>query len=131
MRIFVNLILTGLFVANLTGCSNEDVPQPAEGAEEFSLNEQSDPIQASGESAALPSHSFEETSLNDRGNRIQVIVTHDITKAECEALIDKYRDKAEPAGQVSVHKPNKFNGEPAPWCVDNFEGDISYNEGFF
>lgn len=132
MRIFVNLILTGLFAANLTGCSNENVPQPAEGAKEPSPNEQGDHIEASGESVPLPSHSVEETSLNNRGYRIQVTVTHDITKAECEALIDKYRDRAGPPdGQVSVHKPNKFNGDPAPWCVDNFEGEISYNEGLF
>ena len=55
------------------------------------------------------------------------------TKDECTTLINGYRRKAGPDGQVSVHKPSRvLQGNMAPWCVDNFDGKgIVFNDNMF
>ncbi len=82
----------------------------------------------------LPQHSVSTDSLEPRaGERVQIDVTKDISKEQCEALLDRYREKAEPGGQVSVRKPSdKLGGQSLPWCVDNLEGEgVTYNDMFF
>jgi hypothetical protein len=60
-------------------------------------------------------------------------VRTDISRADCEALIDEYRSIAGPTGQVAVRKPSpKLEGQVLPWCVENKdEQGIFYNDDFF
>ena len=83
---------------------------------------------------ALPEHSVERSSLAPKeGERVQVEVTRDISKNECSALIERYREEGSPEGQVSVRKPSKMlKGRSTPWCIENFDGKgIVFNDGLF
>jgi hypothetical protein len=84
--------------------------------------------------ADLPAHEVaSDTSLAPKdGRRIEIHVTNpDLTKAECEALIEAYRGDAGPEGQVSVHKPDK-RGDLQPWGVDNMDDQgVTFNDFFF
>jgi len=91
-------------------------------------------LAACGEAPELPEHTVEETSLAPRqGQRVQVNVSADISRAECEQLINRYRSDGAPDGQVGVNKPSaKLGGSLAPWCIENFEGDgITFNDSLF
>lgn len=85
--------------------------------------------------ADLPPHKIAaKTSLPSGGKRIQINVENKyLSKEECVALINAYRNEAEPRGQVSVHKPSaKLENTMNPWCVDNMKGQgISFNEFLF
>lgn len=74
--------------------------------------------------SSLPAHTVTESALPTRsGLRVQVNVADDITEEQCFALIDAYRSKGEPDGQVSVHQPFViFSGDMAPACHENFDG---------
>lgn len=68
------------------------------------------------------------------GRRVEVHVRSErLTKAECRALIDKYRTLGAPDGQVSVRKPSKLlDGQIFPWCVENFDGrGVVFNDAPF
>lgn len=91
-------------------------------------------LSACSEAPKLPEHAVEKTSLAPRqGQRVQVNVGADISRAECEELINNYRSDGAPDGQVGVHKPSsKLGGRLLPWCVENFEGDgITFNDSLF
>jgi len=78
--------------------------------------------------SGTPDHTIEETPLVE-GKRIQIDVAKDITREECIALILENREKANPNGQVSVHKFNKALGRLSPWCVDNLDGEgVKFND---
>lgn len=67
----------------------------------------------------LPEHTVDRQPLYDNNARVTVRVRADISRAECEALIDKYRSIAGPTGQVAVRKPSAklegpFRNELAP-----------------
>jgi hypothetical protein len=89
---------------------------------------------SSPSSTNLPSHTVaSDTSLAPKdGRRIEIHVSNPaLTKDECTALINAYRSKAGPEGQVSVRKPDK-TGELQPWCIDNMDGKpIIFNDFFF
>jgi len=77
-------------------------------------------------SPSLPQHILaDNSSLAPKdGRRIQInSYNPNLTKDDCIKLIAAYRKKAEPGGQVSVHKPSKIlQGSMTPWCVENFDG---------
>ena len=81
----------------------------------------------------LPDHSVDREPLYDNNARVTVRVRGDISRAECEALIDEYRSIAGPTGQVAVRKPSpKLEDRMLPWCVENKdEPGIFYNDHSF
>lgn len=94
--------------------------------------------ESSSERAAhtLPSHVIADDSPVPprKGHRVQINSQDtDLTKEECRALINAYRHRAAPDGQVSVRKPSQaFNGQLTPWCIENFDGQgIRFNDNMF
>lgn len=86
------------------------------------------------DNANLPPHKITTTGLAPKtGKRVEIDVSTDIDRDQCTALIDAYRGKASPDGQVSVHRPSVIlKGELAPWCVDNLDGTgIQFKDVFF
>ncbi len=84
----------------------------------------------------LPAHRVADDSslAPKKGRRIHLQVDNpDISKDECIALINAYKKKAGPDGQVAVQKPSKvLGGAMAPWCVENFDGrGIFFNDNMF
>lgn len=81
----------------------------------------------------LPDHTVDRQPLYDNNARVTVRVPSDISRAECEVLIDEYRSIAGPTGQVAVRKPSaKLEGQVLPWCVENQDKPgIFYNDDFF
>jgi len=81
----------------------------------------------------LPDHTVDRQPLYDNNARVTVRVRNDISRAECERLIDEYRSIAGPTGQVAVRKPSaKLEGQILPWCVDNQDGrGITFNTDWF
>jgi len=84
----------------------------------------------------VPPHEVvSNTSLAPKqGRRIEIHSTDPkLTRDECRALIERYRDQGGPDGQVSVHKPSSLlKGHLAPWCLENFEGKgIEFNNSLF
>gem|GEM_PF-6153312 len=81
----------------------------------------------------LPDHSVDRQPLYDNNARVTVRVRTDISRDECEALIDEYRTIAGPTGQVAVRKPSaKLEGQVLPWCVENQdEPGVRYNTDLF
>ena len=68
------------------------------------------------------------------GRRVQIDSSDaDLTREECSALIEAYRDRAAPDGQISVHKPSQIlDGKLTPWCVENFDGKgVRFNDNMF
>ena len=93
-------------------------------------------LSCDGSAATLPSHTVEITSLAPKnGKRVQVNVKNMLTEKECISLIEAYRTKAGPYGQVSVHMPSNikaFQEKVLPWCVENIdEGGIVFNKSYF
>ena len=84
--------------------------------------------------ADLPEHDVDISALGAKdGQRVQVNVNSDISKEQCITLIDAYKSKAAPDGQVSVHKPSQMlEGQVAPYCVENFDGaGVRFNDTLF
>lgn len=82
----------------------------------------------------LPEHSVDITPLEPRrGARVEIKVSSDISREQCEHLIKRYRQSGAPDGQVSVHKPSEIlEGAVVPWCVENFDGaGIRWNDNMF
>lgn len=86
-----------------------------------------------GSSTPLPDHTYTSDPLSAGSNRVQVVVTSDINRAECQDLISQYSSMAGGEGQVSVHKPSaSLGGRSAPWCVDNKDGTkVRFNDALF
>lgn len=92
------------------------------------------------DASQLPKHTIQESSLGAKGLRIQINV-HDsfLPKADCENLINYYKSRAEPSGQVSIRGPSAKlqklfpddpkSKEPQVWAYDNLDGTgIHYND---
>lgn len=82
----------------------------------------------------LPEHVVEKSSLGPRmGDRVQINVVGEATKAQCLALIEEYRSDGAPDGQVVVTKRSaKLNYRKAPWCIENFDGaGVNFNDFYF
>lgn len=72
----------------------------------------------------VPAHIVaSNTSLAPKdGRRVEIHSDNsELTRAECEILINQYINVAGPEGQVSVRKPDPQN-IMTPWCVENFDG---------
>lgn len=88
----------------------------------------------------LPEHTVEMTTLHEKGQRVQINVTVDfLPKSDCENLINHYKERAKPSGQVSIHGPSPkmrkiFPNDPAAnkpkvWAYDNLDGTgVHYND---
>ena len=88
----------------------------------------------------LPKHTIQKSSLGSKGFRIQINVQDSfLPKVDCEVLINFYKDKAKPSGQVSIHGPSTKlqklfpedpnSKKPQVWAYDNLDGTgIHYNE---
>ena len=83
----------------------------------------------------LPVHSIarKQSLAPKNGKAIEIHVNNaDLTRDQCLSLIKHYRDDAGPEGQVSVHKPSSLlKGQLAPWCVDNIEEPVFFNDNLF
>ncbi len=91
------------------------------------------------DASKLPRHTVEQSSLGSKGLRIQINVQDSfLPKVDCENLINYYRDKAKPNGQVSIRGPSikmqklfpndPKSKEPQVWAYDNLDGTgIHYN----
>jgi len=82
----------------------------------------------------LPKHGVETSPLQPRqGERVQINVDEAVSNDVCRALIEQYRSRGAPDGQISVHMPSaKLANQMAPRCVDNFDDTgIIFNEGLF
>lgn len=90
-------------------------------------------ISACSSGPPLPDHTVTREPLYDNNARVTVKVRSDISRAECEALIDEYRSIAGPTGQVAVRKPSsKLEGRMLAWCVENQdEPGVFFNDHFF
>jgi len=93
-------------------------------------------VKATAGGTEMPIHTIAENdSLAPKnGRRIEIHVNNtNLTKDECRALINTYRKKAGPEGQVGVHKPSPMNeNRMFPWCVDNMdEKGIFFQDYFF
>ena len=87
----------------------------------------------------LPEHTVQESSLGAKGMRIQINVQDSfLPKADCENLINYYKNRAKPNGQVSIHGPSTKlqklfpedpdSKKPQVWAYDNLDGTgIHYN----
>ncbi len=86
--------------------------------------------------ANLPEHrvvsNTDISTANMKRRRIEIHVRNpNLTKDECRALINAYKNEAGPEGQVSVRKPDN-EGQLLPWCVDNMDGrSIIFNDFYF
>lgn len=81
----------------------------------------------SGKGEPLPKHAVHVSPLPD-GRRVEIDVSSQITKEQCEALIHRYIPIGRPNGQVSVHVPGHFTRQLAPWCVYNYDSaGVIYN----
>jgi hypothetical protein len=84
----------------------------------------------------LPPHEIaKDTSLAPKnGRRIEIHVNDpSLTRDQCTSLINAYRSKAGPQGQVSVRKPSTAQGGGLqPWCVDNMDkSGVTFNDFYF
>lgn len=84
----------------------------------------------------LPQHTLSsDTSLAPKdGRRIEIHVSNeDLTREQCKSLINGYRKKAGPDGQVSIHKPSiPLDNKMSPWFVDNMDSKgVFFNDSFF
>lgn len=80
----------------------------------------------------LPDHTVVDETRLSGGMRISLSSNdEDLSKEQCIALINAYREKGLPAGQVSVSKPSKdafLAGEVLPFCTENYDKDgISFH----
>ncbi len=84
-------------------------------------------------SSELPDHYFADDSPLSlkQGRRVQInVYDPNITREQCIALIDAYRERGAPDGQIGVQKP--VHGGFAPWCVENFDGrGVIFNDFYF
>lgn len=83
----------------------------------------------------LPSHKVVHTPLAGDSNTVRVTASAQLTREECELLIEKYKPLAKLGGQVVVEKPNPnspWNGKILPFCVNNMDGaSTSFNDFYF
>lgn len=84
----------------------------------------------------LPAHTIKEAVLAPGSNRVEIASSDpQLSRSDCEALVNNYLDRAGKAGQVSVQKPNPkppWNGKMLPFCVNNLDGKgTSFNDSFF
>lgn len=93
------------------------------------------PSLVSVDTANLPGHIVvADEALPPKGRRIQLgTYSSTFTRDQCTALINAYRPRAAPRGQVSVVKPSKLmHGALSPWCVDNLDGKgVAFIEDMF
>ncbi len=83
----------------------------------------------------LPEHTVADESRLSGGVRIQINSDNEnLTKEQCIVLINAYRSKGLPNGQVSVRKPStvkELKSTIVPYCLDNFDGEgIKFNTVF-
>ena len=81
---------------------------------------------------ALPEHELVSvTRLTPRrGSRVEIRAAARLTQDECRALIDAYREKGAPDGQVSVRQP--LGSDFAPYCVENFDDrGVTFNDALW
>ena len=108
LKVLLVMTLAGMISIGLNGCGGPDLP----------------PHTVAADTSLAPKN----------GRRIQLNSnTEQLTRDECAALINGYRRRAGPDGQVSVHKPSRLlQGNMAPWCVENFDGrGIVFNDNMF
>lgn len=91
----------------------------------------------------LPPHTVEITPLDSKGNRVRIDVQVDfLPKAECSNLINFYKDRAKPKGQITINGPSpesrqRFPNDPSAdrgqvWAYFNFDGKgIVYNDSLY
>ncbi|EIJ41942.1 hypothetical protein BegalDRAFT_1039 [Beggiatoa alba B18LD] len=83
---------------------------------------------------ALPKHKI-TTERFRSGWKIQIDVTDkNISREQCLALLDAYRNQAGSEGQLVVRKPSTLFGDPVqqPWCIDMLDGqNVVFNDYFF
>lgn len=80
----------------------------------------------------LPEHVLVDETRLSGGMRIQInSKDENLSKEQCIALINAYREKGLPSGQVSVHKPSMDDdlaGTMLPYCTENYTEDgISFH----
>ncbi len=128
LLIVLAVIILGAIIAPKNQTATAPTPSPTH-PERSPVGTESKDV---GEGLALPPHTVAKDTVIANGRRIEIhVTTPGLTKDECRALLAAYRDKAAPAGQVSVRKPDK-TGELLPWCVDNLGGSpIIFNDDFF
>ncbi|ALG67080.1 hypothetical protein [Beggiatoa leptomitoformis] len=84
--------------------------------------------------SSLPKHKI-TTEHYRTGWKVQIDVNNkDITREQCLALLNAYRDQAGSEGQVVVRKPSTLFGDPVqqPWCIDMLDGqNVVFNDYFF
>lgn len=85
--------------------------------------------------STLPEHTIVDESRLSEGMRVQINSDNEnLTKEQCVLLINAYRDKGLPNGQISVHKPSTIKalgGSVLPFCVENFDGEgITFNTDY-
>ncbi|AVX04342.1 hypothetical protein MXMO3_01817 [Maritalea myrionectae] len=79
--------------------------------------------------------SITTTSLNGgkNGALVAITVKKAITKQECVDLIERYKPRAAPYGQVAIHMPvpegRALAGEVLPWGVFNFKSGVASKAG--
>lgn len=83
----------------------------------------------------LPAHKIVDESQLSAGMRIQINSDDkNLSREQCTALINAYRKKGLPNGQVSVHKPSTLKGlggSVLPFCIENYDGEgIKFNNDF-
>lgn len=81
---------------------------------------------------SLPEHELVSvTPLTPRrGSRVEIRAAARLTQDECRALIDAYREKGAPDGQVSVRQP--LGSDFAPYCVENFDDrGVTFNDALW
>jgi hypothetical protein len=93
-------------------------------------------VASGGVDPGLPPHTIDsDTSLFPKNGRVIHLNSNNpqLTRNDCIKLINAYRKKAGPEGQVGVSKPSRaLEGRMAPWCVENFDGKgIVFQDYFF
>lgn len=79
------------------------------------------------DSLPLPAHAIVDDSPlpPKKGRRVEIRVAAMPSKEDCARLVERYRSRGTPDGQVSVSIRVKAKGEESdlPVCVENFDGE--------
>jgi hypothetical protein len=139
-RALVAVGSTVIFVIGLTACGerefqpskNQSIVNSPSSTPSSQNTEGNLPQQA----PQLPSHTVaSDTSIAPKaGRRIELHSSDtELSKAESIALINAYRKKAGPDGQVSVRKPSKvLKNRLTPYAIENFDGNgVVFNDHMF
>ena len=85
------------------------------------------------DASKLPKHTVQESSLGAKGSRVQINVQDAyLPKADCENLVNFYKSRAKPNGQVCLYGPSvkmqklfpddPDSRKPQVWAYDNLDG---------